>query len=433
MCNYLKRLAFAISCAVVMTISGCGGGGGGGSSSEIGPGKVAAVRLPADIVNLTNQYSASKLADIDKDGDLDLVLGVGRSLRLLLNNGKGVFTDAPTGTFPASPGDTGYTSTDIAVADFNKDGHMDIMVALLGGTVNNGQTLRFMRNNGNGTFRDQSNNINGVGGTDSLHQGWIRPLDYDSDGELDFITTRGIFNNVGFAVFHKISVLDGLHSTVGDFNGDSKPDLVVRELSGYLRILINTSTGPDNTSYNPVTYDFSHGNLNMIDGMVSTVALDLGNDGDLDLFIAQTEPFGAKAYPALVFENSNSGSAPYTFIKPATQPNVNFNQPANTVVAADFNGDGRQDVFVGDVGYDGGDFLGGQNRILIQNAAGALVDETNTRLPIYSDYTHSLTYGDIDGDGDIDIFIGSLAGSKYSRYPASFLINDGSGHFSQSY
>ncbi len=77
---------------------------------------------------------------------------------------------------------------------------------------------------------------------------------------------------------------------------------------------------------------------------------------------------------------------------------------------ADFNGDGLTDIFIQEGGPDLSPFPGGQNRILIHKPDGTFADETTQRLPIYNDFSHGCAIGDIDNDGDIDIYNNSITG-----------------------
>jgi hypothetical protein len=95
------------------------------------------------------------------------------------------------------------------------------------------------------------------------------------------------------------------------------------------------------------------------------------------------------------------------------------------VVVADFNGDGRPDVFLVDHGNDHPPFPGAQNKVLLSTSDCRYVDGT-AGLPQQTDFTHSAASGDFDGDGDIDLYIGNFSDPDH---PAQIWINDGTGRF----
>jgi hypothetical protein len=101
-------------------------------------------------------------------------------------------------------------------------------------------------------------------------------------------------------------------------------------------------------------------------------------------------------------------------------------------VVADFDRDGRPDVFLTGSGPDTGDSTtatGEQSRLLMRRGTG-LVDETSTRLPSEMRYTDSATLGDINNDGAIDIFVGRCCGGAPT---STFFVNDSNGHFAADY
>jgi hypothetical protein len=95
-------------------------------------------------------------------------------------------------------------------------------------------------------------------------------------------------------------------------------------------------------------------------------------------------------------------------------------------VIADFNRDGRPDVFIADTGDDHAPWPGYQNTLILSARGGKLVDAT-ANLPQVYDYTHSAAAADVNGDGAIDLYEGNIDGANH--VPPRILLNDGTGHF----
>ncbi|MCI0587851.1 MAG: FG-GAP-like repeat-containing protein, partial [Planctomycetes bacterium] len=68
------------------------------------------------------------------------------------------------------------------------------------------------------------------------------------------------------------------------------------------------------------------------------------------------------------------------------------------VALGDVDGDGDLDAFVGN---------SGQNRLYLNGGTGVFTDVTATNLPALFDSTTAVALGDVDGDGDLDAFIGN--------------------------
>lgn len=136
------------------------------------------------------------------------------------------------------------------------------------------------------------------------------------------------------------------------------------------------------------------------------------------------------ADPALLGKNTNVYLSEFTYTlngltATPTTPVAKVSSPgsgSNGLVMADFNGDGIQDVFIGDSGYDAAPSPGGQNTLLFGKSGGGF---TMGKLPAALDFTHSVSAADIDSDGDVDIFVGNIGWAPY------FLMNDGKGNFTQ--
>src|ERR1035437_1769051 len=99
-----------------------------------------------------------------------------------------------------------------------------------------------------------------------------------------------------------------------------------------------------------------------------------------------------------------------------------------SMVAADFNRDGKMDVFLGNTGINTPPYSGERNSLLLSTPAGRLVNATST-LPDTLSYTHATAAGALAGDGIIDIYVGNLCCAE-TPY---FLINDGKGNFVKDY
>ena len=162
--------------------------------------------------------------------------------------------------------------------------------------------------------------------------------------------------------------------------------------------------------------------------LTETQFIDFDGDGDLDLvtmstFVPPTVPGTPTRLRAL---RNNNGT--FVDATDAVLGNVTMIHPRFNFVG-DFNRDGRPDLLIIGQGTDTPPFPGEQAKLLIQTATGRLADETATRLPQRSGFTHGLGVGDIDGDGDLDIYMGNINGGDTSP---RFSLNNGAGVFSEA-
>jgi hypothetical protein len=101
--------------------------------------------------------------------------------------------------------------------------------------------------------------------------------------------------------------------------------------------------------------------------------------------------------------------------------------PRKTVIA-DFNNDGRPDIFVADHGYDGYPGPGFHNTLVLSAPNAKLRDATG-QLPPRVRFTHSATAADVNSDGSLDLYIGSIY-TDVQKDPPEIMLNDGTGTFS---
>jgi hypothetical protein len=97
------------------------------------------------------------------------------------------------------------------------------------------------------------------------------------------------------------------------------------------------------------------------------------------------------------------------------------------LVAGDFNGDGRTDIFIAAHGWDGPPWPGETNVLLIANPDGTYTDRSST-LPQIPDFSHSTCAGDVNVDGRIDIYVGNVD----ARVGPYLLLGNGDGTFRQT-
>lgn len=300
--NILRRLPFVLCCTLVPLAGSCGGGGG--DPTPTGPPgtfvDVSLARLPLD----SDFGQDAALGDVDGDGDLDILVPVFKGQnRLLINNGSGRFTNESATRLP----NDADASVHAALADLDGDGDLDLVIA------NEGQN-RLYRNGGP--------------------------------------ATPGVF--VEIALPADSGVTESV--AVGDVDGDSDLDLVF-------------------------------GNLGIGTGGQSNQLL--LNDGAATFAVAP-----ANAFPAIA-------------------------DPTYQALLFDANGDGHLDIFSAN--------NAGQNRLALNDGSGVFTDVTTANLPVDGDDCTAATFGDVDGDGDLD-----LVTLSFNAAPNRLLLNDGFGKFAEA-
>jgi len=174
---------------------------------------------------------ATSLATLDWNHDFrtDIVMAGPGGVRLLLQDEKGSFVDA---TAKASAGSPVSNASGVWAADIEMDGDIDIVV---GATIGSPFVLR---NNGDGTWRrtDPFTGVTAVRGF-----AWA-DLDQDADPDAMFVDDAGlvqVFTNrqAGqFAVATAIPATSGVvAATVGDIDGDGTINIVALESNGSVR------------------------------------------------------------------------------------------------------------------------------------------------------------------------------------------------------
>ena len=172
-----------------------------------------------------------------------------------------------------------WSQNSLVVGDFNEDGVPDIVIADEHG--GNGGRIGILLGNGDGTFQ----RITYYGsGPEPLH---VAVADFNHDGHLDLVTDSYQVSWVGQRLFVELGNGDGsfqppvsfkaqgIIPTVADFNHDGNPDVLTLD-GRYINVLLGNGDG---TFQRPVTTVMSHQSLV---GAVNVTVADFNNDGIMD-------------------------------------------------------------------------------------------------------------------------------------------------------
>jgi hypothetical protein len=271
--------------------------------------------------NVSNQPYAMTSGDFNNDGKLDLVTAnfTGGGVSVLLGDGLGNFTAI------RKTGLSGYP-WGIVAADFNNDGKLDAAIsrdAIF-------DKISILPGDGAGSFGDPVDlALSGTSGPRPLAVG-----DFNGDNKPDIAvgnpiaSTLAIFINNGAGGFGAVTTYpleifsNPLSIAIGDFNGDSKADLITaNEGKDKVSLFLGDGTGKFSA---PVYFNVG------IDPNGVTAG-DFNGDGKLDAAVANTG-----SAMVSILEGNGAGSF---------SPAVNYaTSYATSITAADFNADGRLDL-----------------------------------------------------------------------------------------
>jgi hypothetical protein len=241
-----------------------------------------------------------------------------------------------------------------------------------------------------------------AGGSSSGSQ-TLYVADFNGDGKPDILTPDGTLNlGNGDGTFKLGSAVIGGIAAVGDFNGDGIPD-VLEQGTGTLLVLLGNGDG----TFKSAISTNSGATLQVI------VAGDVNGDGKADVL-------GLYNNNLLVYLSNGDGTfaagVPYA---------LGITSSAYTAITLDdFNGDKKIDVTVSLSGNN----APGQEIVLLGNGDGTFQAGKSSTGVIYP---ISVVAGDFNGDGKLDLVIASepACNGTCTTASTSILLGNGDGTF----
>lgn len=303
----------------------------------------------------------------------------------------------------------------VVLEDLSGDGWLDLLVSSWGLR----DPLQYFENDRNGGFKDRTNEagLTGLnGGLNLVH------ADYDNDGDQDILVLRGawlseghpnsLLRNNGRGRFEDVTKEAGIYSrhptqTAAwiDFDRDGDLDLFIgnesnpragRHLSEFF---VNQGDG----TFLEASRDYGL----LLIGYVKVVAWgDYNNDGWPDLFISRYRESN------LLFQNQEGK----TFVDVSTVAGIQAPLESFSAWFWDFNQDGWLDLFVSGWRATAGDiaaeYLGIPGRDekprLYRNQQDGTFEDVTEQVGLNKVmYTMGCNYGDLDGDGWLDFYVGT--------------------------
>lgn len=347
------------------------------------PGSASGIRWVHDNAMSPDRYLPETMGpgvaffDYDNDGWMDLfMVNSGKSdfyqpksplkNALYRNNRDGTFTDVTDKAGVAGGAEFGMGC---AIADYDNDGHQDLLVTAYG-------RCTLYHNNGNGTFTD----VTGKAGVAS--PGWTTSavwFDYDNDGKLDLFLCSFVQFDVASNVF------------CGDNKLGKRFYCIPRVFKPTPSLLYHNNGDGTFTEVSAGT-DIRRA----LGKALGVVATDVNGDGQIDLFVANDTVQN--------FLFMNRGKNKWDEIALAAEVGFSVNGTPRSgmgVDAADFDGDGKQDLFVSNVDQEMFSLYRNDGKEFFSDVASANGVSQATRL--LSGW--GLKFFDYDNDGLMDLIL----------------------------
>jgi enediyne biosynthesis protein E4 len=330
------------------------------------------------------------VGDVDNDGDLDVALGNWGADALYLNDGAGHFTDVT-----AEAGLRGdQWTTSMAFVDYDLDGFLDLYVVHYVDV----DPTKF------------------CAGVDSRRE-YCTPQAFPA-------TTDTLYRNRGDGTFDDVSIAAGLTGVAGpglgvnvaDFDGDAWPDVLVANDGAANQLWINGRDGTfrDDALLLGIAYD----GQGATEASMGVALGDVDGDGRLDVLMTHLNTQANTLYVRRGDRAFTDRSAP-SGIGRASRGQTGFG-----TVMIDIDHDGDLDVAFANGLTERGESVsdtvlvstwsgyGQRNQLLLNDGAGRFEDATAKAglFGTHADVSRGLAWGDLDGDGDLDLVVANGRG-----------------------
>ena len=328
------------------------------------------------------------VGDYDNDGFEDLYVTYYGKNVLYHNNGNGTFTDVSE---KAGVAGNKAWSTGCAFVDYDRDGKLDLMVAnyvdydsatafapgekascmwkgvpVMCGPRGLPWSKNILYHNlGNGAFEDVTKKAK-IDQTNGHYAFSVSTLDYDDDGWPDIFvacdsTASILYHNNHDGTFTDVAVISGaafnddgreqagMGSTVGDYDGDGRPDIFKTNFSDDTSTLLHNN---GDGTFDDKTFPAGFGLNTQYLGW-GTMFLDVDNDGWLDILQVNghvypevdSQHLGSSFLePKILYHNNGNGT--FTDISASAGPAITATSSARGLAVGDLWNDGRMSAVI---------------------------------------------------------------------------------------
>ncbi|MGC8596155.1 MAG: FG-GAP-like repeat-containing protein [Candidatus Kryptoniota bacterium] len=309
-------------------------------------------------------------------------------------------TNAPLfSLFTFSPG----TNYGVGIRDFNNDGIEDVVLVSIAGAnqlylfnypidISSNNLDHYL------VFRGLKSTAGGSSASGYSEDVAITCGDINEDGSEDVITSsvsgpNQIYLNNGAGYFRDVTDNYGLNSNPGrsegvalaDVNNDGYLDLFETSFNGSNKLFLSEN----GASFKDVT---AASGLVSYGSSITATFSDVNGDGYPDLYV------GSWGNQNKLYKNNGNGT--FTDVTDISGAGCGIDKKTNSVLFADFNNDGKPDLFVGN--------KGGGNRLFINEGNFHFKDVSKECGLGDTMYSYGAAYGDFNNDGLLDLVVVGL-------------------------